>query len=449
MGAHHEMQNVLKQPRHANSDIFPYLPSSGIEFNLRIVDQDKLSTFTSLDDYDTLFETRHGRGAIDSIPISGERVPTTSPVVIPILTPSMGVANNIMIGARPKHTPDSKYSLFSQRDPASVRKENWSPTEHRIISPVGTGHIIEEGDVIFTDMTETMLTALDQQMALSDTAQKPEGSCLSKCLTPKKISSHVDIRSREGRTIPMSITREEDKYPDLYLHVAENYKISDKFCGYADNMSADNNPMILVEFTGLSYRYGTTTYAVDRANGTMYGKFSGGFRIINERATKQPQYRGASLAGMYGPAQPMHMSTLPGTTKMVTPLAESTPMTQSLQVPAIPGRIPPVRDILEPTSKEQAQSNYLENHMRQMGSISRLSSSMPPLEDKLVQKPDSLWERVQGFCWENKVKKEAGMGISQNDFRKNERRLRATTMTTESRGTRCSVCSNVTRPQTN
>ena len=69
----------------------------------------------------------------------------------------------------------------------------------------------------------------------------------------------------------MSISREEDKYPDLYLPVAEKYKVSDKFCGYADSMSADNNPMVLVELTALSYRYGTTIYAVDRVNGTMYG----------------------------------------------------------------------------------------------------------------------------------------------------------------------------------
>ena len=49
-----------------------------------------------------------------------------------------------------------------------------------------------------------------------------------------------------------------------------------------DSMSADNNPMILVELTGLSYRYETTIYAVDRINGTMYGKFSVGYRVINE-----------------------------------------------------------------------------------------------------------------------------------------------------------------------
>ena len=96
-------------PRHANSDIFPYLPSSGIEYDPGIMDQDKLSTYTGLDVYDTLFEARHGRGAIDSVPISGKRVPTTSPIAVPILTTSVGVAKNIMIGARPKHAPDSEY----------------------------------------------------------------------------------------------------------------------------------------------------------------------------------------------------------------------------------------------------------------------------------------------------------------------------------------------------
>ena len=151
-------------------------------------------------------------------------------------------------------------------------------------------------------------------------------------------------------------------------------------------MSADSNPMVLVEFTGLSYRYGTTTYAVDRVNGTMYGRFSGGFRIINERATVEPQYRVASLAGMYGPVEPMHISTLLGTTQVVTPLAESTPMTQSSQMPTIPDRIPPVGDILEPTSNEQARAHYLEKQMRQMSSISALPSDMPLIEDIPTQR---------------------------------------------------------------
>ena len=128
---------------------------------------------------------------------------------------------------------------------------------------MSTGHILGEGAAIFTDMTETMLTALDQQMALSDEAQKPKGSSMSKLLNPRQVSSCDDIRLKGSKAIPMSAVKGEDKYPDLYLPVTENFKISDKFYEYMDIMSADNNLMILVELTGLSYRYGTTIYAVD------------------------------------------------------------------------------------------------------------------------------------------------------------------------------------------
>ena len=111
-------------------------------------------------------------------------------------------------------------------------------------------------------------------------------------------------------------------------------------------MSADNNPMILVELTGLSYRYGTTIYAVDQVNGTIYGKFSVGSRVINERVTMELQYRDTTLSGMYGSAQSVHMGILPGMTQMVTPLAKSTPITQSSQMPEISDTLPHVRDIL-------------------------------------------------------------------------------------------------------
>ena len=176
-------------------------------------------------------------------------------------------------------------------------------------------------------------------------------------------------------------------------------------------MSADNNPMVLVELTGLSYRYGTTIYAIDRVNGTIYGTFSGGFRIINERATKDPQYRGASLAVMYGPAQPMHMSTLLGMTQMVTPLAESTPVMHSSQMPAISGRIPPVRNIVELNPNEQARAEYLE---RQMGSISRLPSDMPSLEDELVQRQDKQRKEVMSEEEYNRNKSQQPMGTVWN-----------------------------------
>ena len=48
------------------------------------------------------------------------------------------------------------------------------PFGHRVVSP-NSEHITGEGAAIFTDMTETMLNALDQQMAMSSDAQKLEG----------------------------------------------------------------------------------------------------------------------------------------------------------------------------------------------------------------------------------------------------------------------------------
>ena len=196
MGTLYMTQNVQIPPRCTNSDILPYLPSSGIDYDQRGVDQDKLSTYTSLDDYDALLEVRHGRGAIDNVTVTGEKVPATSPVMIPTLATSMGVTENIMTVARPKHTLDSGYPLPSQKGQASVEEEYRSPAEHNVVSPVDAGHILGEGAAIFTDMTETMLAALDKQMSLSDTAQKPESSSLNKFLASGQISSQSEIRSK-------------------------------------------------------------------------------------------------------------------------------------------------------------------------------------------------------------------------------------------------------------
>ena len=311
-------------PHNANSDVFPYLPSGGIEYNPEVFEQERLSTYTGLDDYDTLFEARHGRGAVDNIPKTGART---------LVVPSMGVPStsedmteNLMVGARPKHTPDSGQPLPGKREHISIEDVPLT-TGQRVVSPVNNQHMLGEGAAIFTDMTETMLTALDQQMALLGEAQKPKGSLTSNVLTPRQPSCSGNIE--RSKTTPQTVSEIEDKYPDLYLLVAENYRISDRFYGYIDSMSAENNPMVLVELTGLSYRYGTTIYAVDRVNGTMYGKFSVGYRVINERATVEPQFRDTSLESEYVPMQPTYANTLPGTNIMVNPLAKSTPITQS------------------------------------------------------------------------------------------------------------------------
>ena len=254
------------------------------------------------------------------MPKSGEEAIATSSIGVPPVTLSAKTTENPVV--RVRHSADVGQLPPNWKEHVSAGVVP-SMIGHRVVSPVTTGHTVGEGAAIFTDMTETMLTALDQQMALSSEAQKPEGSLTDNVLTPGQILGSSNIGEFKTRSQTAHDTK--DIYPDLYLLVAENYKISNKFYGYMDSMSMDNNPMVLVELTGLSYRYGTTIYAADRVNGTMYGKFSMGYRVINERATVRPQFRPTSLEGEYVSMQPIYANTLPGPTSMVTPLAKSTP----------------------------------------------------------------------------------------------------------------------------
>ena len=320
---------------------------------------------------------------------------------MPSTITSEDMAENLMVGVRPKHTPDSGQLPPDQREHVSIG-EVPSMTGQRVVSPIHNQHILGEGAAIFTDMTETMLTVLDQQMALLGEAQKLKGSLTSNVLIPRQLSGSGNIG--KSKTTLQTVNEIEDKYPDPYLLVTENYRICNRFYDYTDSMSTEHNPMVLVELTGLSYRYGTTIYVVDRVNVTMHGKFSVGYRVINGRATVEPQFKDASFESEYVPMQPTYVNAVPGTNSMVTPLAKSTPLAQSSQIPMISAALPHVRDILEPTSNEQARSTYLERQMRQMDSV-KLPSGMPSLEEGMVPRPESLQDWIHSFCQERKVKR--------------------------------------------
>ena len=83
---------------------------------------------------------------------------------------------------------------------------------------------------------------------------------------------------------------------------------------------------------------------MDRVNGTMYGKFSVGYKIIPEKATVIPQFQQTPLEDEYNAMQPTYVSTLPGTTDMITPIAKSKPVTQASQMPVLP-IVPSVKEI--------------------------------------------------------------------------------------------------------
>ena len=258
-----------------------------------ISETDKVSTYTGLDDYDTLFAARHGRGALDAVPRTSEQMIMTTSLGITTPTVSMGLRVNPKERVVPAH--DTVHS--SQREQVSLPKDS---LQHRIVST--SSEIIGEGATIFTDMMETILNALDQQIAMGpDTWQ-------SKGLSP----SDDQIKGIQGRKPTTSDQKEG--YPDLFLPVVENYRISDHFCGYSDSLSTDNNPMVLVELKYLSYQYGISIYAVNRVNGTMYGKFSVGYKIIPEKATVILQFQHTPVEDEY---RPTYENTLPGITDIL------------------------------------------------------------------------------------------------------------------------------------
>ena len=226
------------------------------------------------DDYDTLFKVRHGRGALDPTPVTGCEV-----ISAPFrgIAPSPGKGMIVKPKSEVRSTNGSLYPNQREYIPMGT-----DLSERQVVSP-SSGHIIGEGATIFMDMTETVLDALDRQMALSTEAQKPESS----------------LTDDTGQTRSEVMSVAKDTYPDLYLPVVENYRISDKFYVYLDSLSTDNNPMVLVELKGLSYRYGTSIFAVDRVNGTMYSKIDVGYRMIGEKATVKPQFGPTSLEDEY------------------------------------------------------------------------------------------------------------------------------------------------------
>ena len=57
----------------------------GTDYHSEITEMDRVLTFTGLDDYDTFFATRHGRGALDPVPKVGEQISITSLGISPPL----------------------------------------------------------------------------------------------------------------------------------------------------------------------------------------------------------------------------------------------------------------------------------------------------------------------------------------------------------------------------
>ena len=120
------------------------VPSGGVKYHPFTTESDGLSTYTGLDDYDTLFEARHGRGALDNVPRTDGEVIITSYIGI---TPTIS-SSRMIVNPRIELGPTFNDGLMhpNQREHISMSADP-SVMGHRVASP-SSGHIIGEGSAI-------------------------------------------------------------------------------------------------------------------------------------------------------------------------------------------------------------------------------------------------------------------------------------------------------------
>ena len=126
------MGDIQIPPHNVNLNEIANIPSGGIKYHPVVTESDRLSTYRGLDDYDTLFEARHGRGALDHVPrISGEVVTTSSKGITPT-TLSTGMIANPMIEVRPTFNNGPLHTNQREHIPLSTDP---SLMGHRDVSP--------------------------------------------------------------------------------------------------------------------------------------------------------------------------------------------------------------------------------------------------------------------------------------------------------------------------
>ena len=133
------------------------------------------------------------------------------------------------------------------------------------------------------------------------------------------------------------------------------------------------------------------------------------------------------------------MNTLPETTSIDTPIAKSTPVTQASQIPSMPIVLPCMRDILEPSSSEQARAAYLERQMQNMNSM-RVPSSMPSLEDGTSIEPESLLRKIHDYCQKRRDHRKHEWETHKMTLNSIKEKKRKTVSTTKSERERCCIC---------
>ena len=92
-----------------------------------VAESDKVSTYTGLDDYGTLFESRHGRGALDHVPSKSEEIITSTMEITPTT-----LSTGLMVQPMDKGKSAVGIEHSSQKECVSVTTDH---LKYRVVSP--------------------------------------------------------------------------------------------------------------------------------------------------------------------------------------------------------------------------------------------------------------------------------------------------------------------------
>ena len=106
--------------------------------------------------------------------------------------------------------------------------------------------------------------------------------------TMSRLLSHeLDIAFDEpylhGTIIKGGVDCLQGAFPDYYLPVPGNVKVSQAFFGYTEILSLSNNKMTLLKLPQMQATYDTEIYGIDQVNGVLYAVYPVGMRQLKIR----------------------------------------------------------------------------------------------------------------------------------------------------------------------
>ena len=248
---------------------------------------------------------------------------------------------------------------------------------------------------------QTMQRILQHTRSLSTNSPVPYVS-----MTDREYRSDSGLSERYTTRIPMATSGDRSSYRSHYMTECEDYATLGNRTPTTSSMivrpkaqsvkpkesieSESSHPIIGQSAAMFTDMTDTMLKVLDRRM-AIVAQARELENTLAENAYALDQKKQSTIGHTFS-SYPSYINTVPRTTSMGIPIAESTPVPQIGPMLYRPTPTPRVRDILEPVTSEQSRAKYLEEQMRHMESVCLAPSESQSLEE------GSLSREIQEYC---------------------------------------------------